>query len=200
MPKFLSREKKISIETLAIQSFTWWNSPLRGLCQTYSSVYRPCTFPISRTITALKRNHLSRAGARYSKWQTSRLAQLLETFPSSSDCKVILYAGVTRAMEVPGRLATGERTSVPENFRTLYRTGENPSVPRLSHLRTNLEGEKERENPRDSFSVYRHRVDISRVKYMGRALTMHFHVSGKSAHAERIDAGGSCGRHAIRCE
>jgi len=37
---------------------------------------------------------------------------------------------------------------------------------------------------------------------MSRALTMHFHnVSGKSAHAERrgIDAGGSCGRHAIRC-
>lgn len=80
------------------------------------------------------------SGRRY-----SRLAQLLQTFPSSSNCEVILYAGVTRAMEVPGRLATGERTSVPGNFRTLYRTGENPSVPRLSHLPTNLEGKRERE-------------------------------------------------------
>lgn len=142
---------------------------------------------------------------RCSEWQASRLAHsCLRRFRLAVTAKLYFTRGLLEWWGVPGRLATGERTSVPKNFRTLYRTSENPSVPRLSHLCTNLKRERERGESVlvTSFSVYWRRVDISGTRYIGPVLTMHFHnILGKFTYAEcwGIDTEGSYEIHTIHC-
>ena len=137
---------------------------------------------------------------RYTEWQAKPTsAQLLETFPPCSDCKVILYAGVTRAMRVPGRVGNQRKDLCPEELP--YAISNKRESIRPTTIASPHEF-RERERGVLFFRLYQHRVDVSRMRYIGCVLTMHFHnVLGKFAHAERggIDTEGSYERHAIHC-
>lgn len=88
------------------------NFPSRNVRQTYISVYRPCTFPISRTVNSSKsESPIARdIETRYREWRANQLERgCLRRFRLSATTKLCLMRRLLERFSVVARLVGNRR-------------------------------------------------------------------------------------------